>query len=89
MMTLPTKCPRCGHVTGWSPLRVWCGWCSFTMSAMRGESVEALIARWNAAILDGVGYVELVRENNARDEAKRAASEGFRQRGLEGVSYAD
>ena len=56
---------------------------------MRGESEDALIARWNAAILDGVGYVELVRENNAREEARRAASEGFRQRGLEGVSYAD
>ena len=71
MMVLPVKCPRCGKVTSWSPLRVWCANCSFQMEARMHESAGELVLRWNKAIEDGDGYVELVRENNAREEAKK------------------
>lgn len=82
MMTLPERCPRCGRLTSWSPLRVWCGNCSFQMRAMSFETVEELIARWNMAILDGVGYVELVRENNAREESKKSIEMSSLMRGI-------
>ena len=81
MMVLTEKCPRCGNVSSWSPLRVWCGHCSFQMAGLPGESQGELIDRWNAAVRDGVGYVELVRENNAREAAKADLQMSCLQRG--------
>ena len=68
---LPERCPQCGRVTSWSPKRVWCALCGFTMRAHEGEGEVALVARWNAAIRYGDGFADLVRENGARDAEKK------------------
>ena len=83
MTTLPVCCPQCNRITAWSPLRVWCMNCGFTMTARRGERQDALIARWNAAIEDGEGYAELVRVNNARAFAKQLQGSDFGLRNTE------
>ena len=41
--------------------------CSFQMVAQPFETVPHLVKRWNLAVNDGVGYYNLVRENNARE----------------------
>ena len=65
---VPAKCPRCGkHEVSWSPKRVWCAMCSFQMAAKPFERSARLVKRWNLAVNDGVGYYDLVRENNARE----------------------
>ena len=65
---VPAKCPRCGrYEVSWSPKRVWCTMCSFQMVAQPFETVPHLVKRWNLAVNDGVGYYNLVRENNARE----------------------
>ena len=71
MEELPAPCPRCGRLTSWSPTRVWCISCSFQMADRKYESEASLLRRWNAAVRDGEGYVELVRENNDREAKKR------------------
>lgn len=69
---LPTSCPQCGsHAVSWSPKRVWCTMCSFQTATQAGEKYPHTIARWNRAIKDGIGYVELVQENLEREERAR------------------
>lgn len=82
-MKLPACCPQCNRITAWSPLRVWCMNCGFTMFAERYEAQDALIARWNAAVEDGEGYAELVRENSARAYAKTLQGNAFGVRNTE------
>lgn len=82
-MKLPACCPQCNLITAWSPLRVWCMNCGFTMFAERYEAQDALIARWNAAVEDGEGYAELVRENSARAYAKTLQGNAFGVRNTE------
>ena len=82
-MKLPACCPQCNRITAWSPLRVWCMNCGFTMFAERYEAQDALIARWNAAVEDGEGYAELVRENSARAYAKTLQGSAFGVRNTE------
>lgn len=41
--------------------------CSFQMVAQPFEKTAHLVKRWNLAVIDGVGYYNLVRENNARE----------------------
>lgn len=77
MMEVPAVCPRCSRLTSWSPRRVWCVNCNFSMEAKKGESTQALIRRWNKAVVDGEGYVELVRENGQREHMKRVIGSGY------------
>lgn len=77
MSTLPAACPQCSGLTAYSPCRVWCVNCNFTMEVKRGESTHALIHRWNKAVVDGEGYVELVRENGQREHLKRVIGSGY------------
>lgn len=69
---VPMKCPSCDYVaTCWSPLRVRCPICDFQMKAKPGESSAQLVARWNRAVGDGEGYVELLQENQVRKQRRR------------------
>lgn len=77
MMEVPAVCPQCGKLTAWSPKRVWCVLCGFQMAAKPGESSAMLVGRWNKAVVDGEGYVELVRENGEREHLKRVIGSGF------------
>ena len=73
---LPATCPECGsHAVTWSPLRVWCCRCNFQTAARPQEKTPALISRWNAAVRDGDGYIELLQENIARRERERRERE--------------
>lgn len=83
MMDVPEVCPQCGRLTSWSPLRVWCPSCTFEMPALSRERVHDLVRRWNRAVRDGEGYVELCRENAARREARLMRSTGYSARGKE------
>lgn len=67
---VPASCPQCGHITAWSPLRVWCPMCSFQMAAREGERTEQIVMRWNRAIRDGIGYTKLLEENRERELKK-------------------
>lgn len=64
---VPARCPQCDScMVSWSPKRVWCVMCDFQTATRPGESYIHTIVRWNRAVLDGIGYYEMVRENNAR-----------------------
>lgn len=67
MARVPAPCPQCGHITSWSPTRVWCPWCSFQTATKEGENYRHTIVRWNRAVRNGIGYIELIRENNERE----------------------
>ena len=68
MARVPASCPQCGsHEVSWSPLRVWCPMCSFQMATKGGERGVHTIIRWNRAVRDGIGFGELLRENNERE----------------------
>lgn len=72
MARVPASCPQCGsHEVSWSPLRVWCPMCSFQTAAKFGESSAHIIVRWNRAVQDGIGYLELLEENRERELKKR------------------
>ena len=87
MTVLPERCPICEGWTTWNPLRGWCINCGFTMGAGKGEMQEALIGRWNAAVIEGIGYAELERENNARAFAKQLQGNAFGVRNTELNTY--
>lgn len=50
--------------------------CSFQTAAKHGENAPNTIARWNHAILDGIGYTDLIQENNERQERARREKAG-------------
>lgn len=70
MARVPASCPQCGHITAWSPTRVWCPMCSFQMATKEGHTSAHTIVRWNLAVRDCVGYVELLKENREREAKK-------------------
>lgn len=68
---VPARCPQCNSCeVSWSPTRVWCTMCNFQTATRVGETYVHAIVRWNKAVRDGIGYYELVRENNARQYRK-------------------
>jgi hypothetical protein len=74
---LPANCPVCGRIAYWSPLRVCCTNCFFQTRRQYGEDTDAIIRRWNRAVLDGEGLYDLTIENRVREQAR---SSGFRGR---------
>ena len=49
---------------------MWCTMCSFQTAAKTGERSAHIIRRWNKAVRDGIGYLELLAENREREAKK-------------------
>jgi hypothetical protein len=46
--------------------------CSFQTAARTGEKSAHIIRRWNKAVRDGIGYLDLLAENREREAKKHA-----------------